>query len=117
MRPRAFPSPRVKVNPWYFPRRHKQPGRAEERRQAVDEDLQAGTGIPGGASTQRAGTGGDAESPVYCPVHDDAPDPTLGGELQHDGAYRLQLRGESERRALRRIEHRRAGGYERCNPG
>lgn len=52
-----------------------------------------------------------------CPVLDEslATDPTLGGMLYDDGEPTgHKLRGESERRALRKREHRDAGGCERC---
>lgn len=38
MRPRALPSMRVKVRPWYRPLRHKQPSRQDDDRRAIRQD-------------------------------------------------------------------------------
>lgn len=60
--------------------------------------------------------------PPFCPVLDESlgTDPTVGGRLYEDGDLTRptgwQLRGESERRVLRKMAHRKAGGCERCNP-
>lgn len=53
-----------------------------------------------------------------CPIVDEslATDPTLGGMyyLPDGTSSGHKLRGESERRALRKIEHRASGGCSRC---